>query len=162
MRLPVAGAAGARGAVHARPFVISCLPPVVAITYNSFSLSRTCALACAVSSAWDPLFPSEKANENPCSPKGLLSKSSFRVQDAFQNSLPIPRQLFWSLVPGGVTAPTMPWDGVATPTQPCAPKVRPKAKFCHLRTHPLKLPGRGLSAKSQGKRKLWGWGGRGV
>lgn len=37
---------------------------------------------------------------------------SLQVQEVFQNSFPIPRQLFCSLIPGGVTAPRTPWDGI--------------------------------------------------
>lgn len=46
--------------------------------YARFSLSLVRVLACVVSSAWDPLF-SSGSNENPCSLRGLVSKSSVQV-----------------------------------------------------------------------------------
>lgn len=95
--------------MHSGPFWSHFCP----LHLPSHTASCLCLMATSSLMLWSPLsgpLSSSGPNEHPCSLQVLVSKSP--SPGSFQNSFPMPRELFCSLIPGGVTAPRMPWDGV--------------------------------------------------
>lgn len=152
--------------MHSRPFWSHFCP----LHLLSHTAPCLCLMATSSLMLWSLLpgpVSSSGPNEYPCSLQVLVSKSP--SPGSFQNSVPIPRQLFCSLIPGGVTAPRTPWDGV-TPHSCGHQKSQPRQSlltsghtpFCST-LHPTcpisfttpSLPG----AKGQGHySKLQSWG----
>lgn len=149
--------------MHSRPFWSHFCP----LHLLSHTAPCLCLMATSSLMLWSLLpgpLSSSGPNEHPCSLQVLVSKSR-----KLPELLSHPRQLFCSLIPGGVTAPRTPWDGV-TPHSCGYQKSQPRQSlltsghtpFCST-PHPIcpisfttpSLPG----AKGKGHySKLQSWG----